>query len=981
MADSGGWIRVRGAREHNLHNVDLDLPRERLTVLTGPSGSGKSSLAFDTLYAEGQRRYLETLRGDTRALFDPLQRPDVDLVEGLPPTLCVAQHPGAARLRSTLATLTEIHDHLRLLWTRLGTPHCSECGTPIRRHTPAEILRQTLGLGEGRKIYMLAPLVRSAKGEHRDVFQQIRQAGFLRARIDGVLTEVRDIPRLNPKVEHTIDLVVDRLVVREGIRGRLAESIAAAVKHGGGTVVITDADDGDWHDRVFSTRYACSRCGLTYPELEPRSFSFNNPHGACPACEGLGRVWEIDPERVLPDRNLTAALAVVRLREQTGGVVALPVLDKRTLLDLAKAFPHPQGKSWGKNKPLRDWPPGAVQALLHGTVETERPVAGIVPGLERALREAESGAEDAPPVEALAPFAGYLTCRECGGARLNRAARSVRFAGRGIHEVTALTVDEATDFFTGLPDLTPPTSLPSRGRRKKEPLAPPPFAEEGAGERGDGLPAGGEHIRAVVVGEILHRLRFLQEVGLGYLTLDRPAPTLSGGEAQRARLATHLGTGLLGICYVLDEPTVGLHPRDTSRLLAALRGLERRGNTVLVVEHDETVMRAADYLVDMGPGAGKDGGRVLARGTVAEVLADPHSVTAEYLRAGTAGRVARPDLPLPTAWLTVRGARHHNLKGIDAAFPLGRLVCVTGVSGSGKSSLVRDTLAAAARRALGLPAPPPGAHDAIEGLEQIDKLIEVDQSALGRSPRSSPATYTGVFDEVRRLFAATRAAKVRGYGASRFSFNVKGGRCEECQGQGVRKVALHLLPDLTVPCPVCRGRRFNRATLEVRCKGRSIADVLDLSVEAALAFFANVPSLARPLQALADVGLGYLTLGQPSNTLSGGEAQRVKLATELGRSATGRTLFLLDEPTTGLHFADVVTLLRVLRRLIEPGNSVVVIEHNLDVIAAADWILDLGPEGGAAGGQLLVAGPPEAVAACPASVTGRFLRDALTPTS
>jgi excinuclease ABC subunit A len=953
--------------------VDVDLPRDRLTVLTGPSGSGKSSLAFDTLYAEGQRRYLETLRGDTRALFDQLRRPDVDLVEGLPPTLCVSQNPGASRPRSTLATLTEIHDHLRLLWARAGTPHCYHCGAPIRRHTPAEIARRTLALGEGRKVFLLAPLVRGARGEHREVFQLIRQGGFLRARVNGVLTEVRDNPRLNPKQTHDIDLVVDRLVVRDGIRDRLTESLATAVKYGNGTVIVSTADDGDWHDEIYSTRYACPNCGITYGELEPRAFSFNNPQGACPTCEGLGRVWEIDPERVLPDRDWTAAKWLKWLKEQTGDAVKLPNLDARTLKALAGAFPHPEGRPWGAKTPLRDWPEEALQALLFGTgregevpaepdsqaarpeprppaagTVSPPPLTGIVPELRRALKQAGAD-EDGPAPEALEVFAGYLTCPDCGGARLNREARSVRFAGKALHEITALTVDEATAFFSA--------------------LASAPAAD------GEGAAAAMRHVQKVVVGEVLHRLRFLQEVGLGYLTLDRPAPTLSGGESQRARLATHLGTGLLGVCYILDEPTVGLHPRDTGRLLGALRGLQQRGNTVVVVEHDEAVIRAADYLVDMGPGAGRDGGHILASGTVAQVLEAPRSVTAPYLRAGARPPDAsRPPPGPPKEWLKVYGARHHNLKNIDVAFPLGRLVCVTGVSGSGKSSLVNDIVAHAVRRHLGLAAPAPGAHDRIQGLKHIDKLIEVDQAALGRSPRSSAATYTGIFDEVRKLFASTREAKARGYGASRFSFNVKGGRCEECQGQGVRKVALHFLPDLTVLCPVCRGKRFNRATLEVRYRGKSIADVLDLSAGEALEFFVNVPGLTRPLQALVDVGLGYLTLGQPSSSLSGGEAQRVKLAAELARTATGRTLFLLDEPTTGLHFADVATLLGVLRRLVELGNSVVIIEHNLDVIAAADWVIDLGPEGGAGGGELLAAGPPAQVAACAASVTGAFLR-------
>jgi excinuclease ABC subunit A len=846
MIASAEWIRVRGAREHNLQNINLDLPRDRLTVITGPSGSGKSSLAFDTLFAEGQRRFLETLSTGARTWIDQLQRPDVDVIEGLPPTLSVEQHTGRGRPRSTLATITEIHDHLRLLWARLGTPYCYQCGTPIRRQSVAEIVRQTLALEDGRKVLVLAPVVRAEKGEHKEVFQQIRQAGFLRARVNGVLTEIRDTPRLNPRQSHTIELVVDRLVIRDGIQLRLAESIETAVKHGQGTVLITQIDDGDWHDQQYNTQYACPNCRITYGVLEPRNFSFNSPYGACPACDGLGQISE---------------------------------------------------------------------------------------------SEADPSNE---------------TCPDCGGARLNREARSVRFAGKALHEATALTVDEAAAYFGS---------------------AQPPARQTGHAEDAE-TPS--QRIGRLVIAEILHRLHFLQEVGLGYLTLDRQAPTLSGGEAQRARLATHLGAGLLGVCYILDEPTVGLHPRDTAHLLAALRNLQQRGNTVLVVEHDEEVIRQADYLIDIGPGAGTQGGRLVARGTVDEVLHDPLSLTARYLRDGSAVKVQPPPLSPREVFankaITIHGARHHNLKGIEASFPLGRLVCATGVSGSGKSSLARDILCYAARRHLGLTAPRPGAHDRIKGLEQIDKVIEVDQSPLGRSPRSSPATYTGIFDEVRKIFASTREAKVRGYKANRFSFNVRGGRCEECQGQGVKRVPLQFLPDLTIPCPVCRGRRFNRATLEIRYRGKSIADVLDLSVDAALDFFASFPALVRALQALKDVGLGYLTLGQPSSHLSGGEAQRVKLATELARTATGRTLFLLDEPTTGLHFADVDNLLGVLRRLVELGNTLVIIEHNLDVIATADWILDLGPEGGDGGGNLVVAGTPAEVAACSESITGQFLR-------
>jgi excinuclease ABC subunit A len=851
MADETGWIRVRGARVHNLQNLDIDLPRDLLTVLTGPSGSGKSSLAFDTFYAEGQRRYLETLRLDTRALFTQLQRPDVDLVEGLPPTLCVSQQAARGRRRSTLATLTEIHDHLRLLWARLGTPHCYQCGTPIHRHTVGDIVGATLTLEQGRKIYLLAPLVQDEVGEHREVFGQIRQNGFLRARVDGVLTEVRDNPPLDPRQMHTVEVVVDRLVVRGSMQERLAESLQTAIKHGEGVVIVTDIDDGDWHDRRYSTRYACPRCGTRFSDLEPRSFSFNNPHGACPTCTGLGYLEETAPE------------------------------------------------STDDDAPLSHEPPTSARL-----------------------------------------------CPDCNGTRLNREARSVRYAGKGIHEVTALSVSDAKAFFASLP--APADSF-------------------------DGV----DRIRAPIIREIQQRLQFLEEVGLGYLTLDRPAFTLSGGEAQRARLATHLGGGLLGVCYILDEPTIGLHPRDTGRLLAALRQLQRRGNTLIVVEHDETVIRDADYLIDIGPGAGPNGGRVLAHGSVADVIANPASVTAPFLKNTFSGS-SQNRAALRTAAqqaLTIRGARHHNLKNIDVRIPLGRLVCITGVSGSGKSSLARDVLCYAVRKHLGLSAPAPGEHDAIGGLEQIDKVIEVDQTPLGRSSRSNPATYTGIYDEIRKVFAGTRPAKVRGYKANRFSFNVKGGRCEECQGQGYLRIALQFLPDLTAPCRVCRGRRFNRATLEITYKGKSIADVLDMSAGQAGDFFANVPGLARPLDALVDVGLGYLTLGQPSGALSGGEAQRVKLAAELARTATGRTLFLLDEPTTGLHFSDVANLLRVLQRLVDAGNTLVVIEHHLEVIAAADWVIDLGPEGGAAGGYLVCAGTPEMVAACPESVTGAFLSE------
>lgn len=872
MSPTSGVIRIRQARTHNLRSVDVDLPRGLLTVITGPSGSGKSSLAFDTLHAESQRRYLETLRAGARAVFAPLPRPDVDLIDGLPPTVCVAQRLGGARPRSTLATVTEIHDHLRLLWARLGVPHCWQCGRPVRKHTIADIVRATFTRGEGRKVFLLAPLVQDEPGEHQEAFQTIRQGGYLRARIDGVLHEIRDTPKLKPKEPHSIELVVDRLVVRAGLEDRFTESITTAARLGEGRVLITDLDDGDWRDELYSTVLACPRCRLTLPDLEPRRFNFNNPYGACPTCTGLGQIEAI---------------------RRTGDAPAQKLEDE----------------------------------------------------------EEEEG-----------EFVEFTPCPDCGGARLHIEARSVRFAGKGLHEVTAFTVAEALTWFEALP------------------------------ARQDSMPVEPALLRArdVLLTEIATRLRFLDSVGLGYLTLERRAPTLSGGELQRARLATYLGGGLRGICYILDEPTMGLHSRDTDRLLKSLRVLQERGNTVVVVEHDEAVIRHADWLIDIGPGAGRDGGQLLAAGTTPDVLANPNSVTGRYLvpspHASCAENAAPRQLGAgvsdqpPTAretggrkCLRIRGARHHNLKNLDVAMPLGRFVAVTGVSGSGKSSLARDVLGHAARRHLGLLAPAPGAHDGIDGLEQLDKVIEVDQRPLGRSSRSCAATYTGLLDDLRQVFAATRAAKTRGYKANRFSFNTRGGRCEECQGQGELTADSQWLPELSVPCPTCQGRRFNPATLAILYRGKSIADVLAMTVAEALTFFTNLPALRQALQPLADVGLGYLTLGQPSNTLSGGEAQRVKLASELARTATGRTLYLLDEPTTGLHLCDIARLLAVLRQLVTAGNTVVVIEHHLDVIAAADWVIDLGPEAGDGGGHLVFEGAPEQLAKCESSITGRFL--------
>jgi excinuclease ABC subunit A len=919
MRESGEWIKIRGARTHNLQSLSCDIPVGAFTVITGPSGSGKSSLAFDTLYAEGRRRFLETLRGDKRALFHQLQRPDVDAIEGLPPVVCVSQHTTAARPRSTLGTVTEIHDHLRLLFARFGTRYCSNCDIPIHKHSLTEIVRAVVAQ-EGRKFFVLAPLVIDQPGDHKDHFRHILQAGFLRARVDGVLMEIRDVPKLDAKKPHTIEMIVDRLIVKPGIEERLRESLTSAVQHSGGRVIITDIETGDWLDDVYSTKYACIKCGESVADLEPRDFSFNNPHGACPRCTGLGQIWELDPKLVIPDRAMTLDAVIDRLNELAPEGLSM---DRKAFLPspvlLVRPLPSPpvlRGRGAGgegdearkANVPLKTWPDDVYHSLTQSLLNILRQWS--------ALLETES---ETP----FASLSGFIVCPDCHGARLSASARSVRFADIPLHEITALSVDRAADWFN---------------QSNHQPAI------------------------ATLLHEIQQRLRFLQEVGLGYLTLDRPAITLSGGEAQRARLATHLGGGLLGVCYILDEPTMGLHPRDTQRLIDALRKLQAQGNTVIVVEHDESVMRQADWHIDIGPGAGKHGGRLLYCANRSEPEAQARETT-------------KPLACASDSEIMIRGARHHNLKNITARIPLARWTCVTGVSGSGKSSLARDILVHAARRHLGLLAPAPGAHDRIDGLDQLDKVLEVDQKPIGRSSRSNPASYIGLFDEIRKLFATTKLAKIRGYKANRFSFNAKGGRCEQCQGQGTIRIELAAMPELRVTCQTCDGKRFNAATLEVRYRGLSISEVLDLPIEDARTFFANVPMLQKGLQALDDVGLGYLALGQPANTLSGGEAQRVKLANELSKTSTGKTLYLFDEPTSGLHSTDITRLLRVFRQLVDAGNTVIVIEHHLDVILACDWVLDLGPEGGAAGGELVAAGSPTEIAQCERSITGRYLRD------
>jgi len=832
-------IRIHGARTHNLRNLDLALPRDRLVVVTGPSGSGKSSLAFDTLYAEGQRQYIESLSPYARQFLHQLERPDVDLIEGLEPTISIDQRAGSHNPRSTVATVTEIYDYLRLLYARLGESACWQCGMPIRPQSPEQILAALLARPAGTRMMLLAPIVRGRKGQHREAIEGIRKAGFVRARIDGQVVEVNEPPELVAQKVHTIEAIVDRIVIREGVEPRLAESIRLAVRHGDGLIVAAYEERSGatsaWRDELFSTLYSCPDCKISFEELEPRSFSFNSPYGACPRCEGLGVLASEDP------------------------------------------------------------------------------------------------------------LEGPLTCPECGGSRLRAEARVVRLAGKAIHEVTAMNVVAAEAFFRAL-------RFPEDRRAIADPIT----------------------------AEILSRLEFLAQVGLGYLTLDRPAETLSGGELQRVRLASGLGSGLVGVCYVLDEPSIGLHPRDNDRLIQALESLRDRGNTVVVVEHDEAIMRRADWLVDLGPGAGRNGGRIVAEGTPAEVAANPESLTGRYL-AGVE-KIAVPAgrrRVATTRAITLEGAATNNLKHVTVRFPLSALVCVTGVSGSGKSSLLNDTLAPALVRRLGGAGPKPGPHTSLRGASQIDKVVQIDQSPIGRTPRSNPATYTGVFDEVRKVFANTRDARARGYRSGRFSFNNKSGRCEHCGGQGQRRIEMNFLPDLYVTCAECEGKRFNPQTLEIRYRRLSIADVLDLQVDEAAEFFQNHTAIARLLTSLQTVGLGYVTLGQSSITLSGGEAQRIKLATELGRVDTGKTFYILDEPTTGLHFDDIKKLLAVLGRLVDLGNTVVVIEHNIDVMKTADWIIDLGPEGGESGGHVTATGTPEQLALLEDNATGRFLRGVL----
>ena len=928
-------LAVRGAREHNLKNVDLQIPRDRLGVVTGVSGSGKSSLAFDTIYAEGQRRYVESLSAYARQFLEQMSKPDVDAIDGLSPAIAIEQKSTSRNPRSTVGTVTEIYDYLRLLYARVGDPACPSCGRPVTRQTAEQIVDRLMTRPAGTRVVVMAPLVRGRKGEFRKELEGLLKEGFTRARIDGAAVDLASPPKLDKKKNHDVDVVVDRIVVKPESRQRVADSIELALRKGDGLVRLEDVDAKS--EELLSERLACLECGTSIPEIEPRTFSFNSPQGACPECSGLGQIARFDLDLVVPDPSLSledGAIAPWASKAAWFG----PVLEA-----LAKHYKQSTKTPW------RELPASFRGVVLNGSGEEEIKVVfkgedshykytksfeGVMPNLERRLRESESDQVR----ESLAEYQRMRTCGACEGARLRKEARVVRVGGKAIHELCAMSVRGTRELLRAL----------SLDARRAE-------------------------IAARVLKEIDDRLGFLVSVGLDYLTLDRAAATLSGGEGQRIRLATQIGSSLVGVLYILDEPSIGLHQRDNTRLLDTLKRLRDLGNTVLVVEHDEETIASADWVVDMGPGAGRHGGHVVAAGTPAQIQSDPRSLTGAYLagrkkievpaerRAGTGESV----------W--VRGARGHNLKGLDVRFPLGVFTCVTGVSGSGKSTLVNDTLYKALANALNGAKEEPSPHAGIDGLELLDKIINIDQSPIGRTPRSNPATYTGLFGDIRDLFANLPDAKMRGYGPGRFSFNVKGGRCESCQGDGIIRIEMHFLPDIFVTCEACSGRRYNRETLEVTFKGKSIADVLEMTVAEALEFMGAIPSAQRKLQTLFDVGLGYLHLGQQATTLSGGEAQRVKLAKELSRRATGRTIYLLDEPTTGLHFEDVAKLLEVLQRLVDQGNTVLVIEHNLDVIKAADWVIDLGPEGGGGGGQLVAEGTPEQVARVRGSHTGRYL--------
>jgi len=933
-------IRIRGARTHNLKNLSLELPRNRLVVITGLSGSGKSSLAFDTLYAEGQRRYVESLSAYARQFLQLMEKPDVDLIEGLSPAIAIEQKAASHNPRSTVGTVTEIHDYLRLLYARVGTPYCPEHNLALQAQTVAQMVDQVLALPEDTKLMILAPVIARRKGEQAELLDELRAQGFTRVRVDGRVHELDAAPRLSKNVKHSVDVVIDRLRVRADAKQRLAESFETALRHADGRALVVETDSGKEH--LFSAKFSCPLCDYALPELEPRLFSFNNPMGACPRCDGLGAIEFFDPKRVVAHPNLSLASGAIRGWDRRNHFYY------SMLQSLASHYGFDVEQPWEllDEKVQELILSGSGQVKIAFTYLSERgrstvkehTFEGVIPNLERRYRETDSSVVR----EELAKHLNTRACPECGGTRLRREARHVRILDKTLFEVSGWPLRKTLDFYKNL---------------------------QLEGARGQ--------VAERIVREIANRLEFLVNVGLDYLALERSAETLSGGEGQRIRLASQIGSGLTGVMYVLDEPSIGLHQRDNARLIETLKRLRDLGNSVIVVEHDADAIRAADHVVDMGPGAGEAGGHIVAEGPPSEIISNPQSLTGRYLAGALTIEVPRLRNRPNSNRLVVRGATGNNLKGIDLALPLGLLVCVTGVSGSGKSTLINDTLYAAVARSLYGSAAEPAPHASIAGLEHLDKVISVDQSPIGRTPRSNPATYTGLFTPMRELFASVPEARSRGYDAGRFSFNVKGGRCEACQGDGVTKVEMHFLPDIYVPCDVCHGKRYNRETLEVRYKGRNIHEVLEMTVSEAAGFFSAVPAIARKLQTLIDVGLGYVRLGQSATTLSGGEAQRVKLSLELSKRDTGRTLYILDEPTTGLHFHDIKLLLEVLHRLRDAGNSVVVIEHNVDVIKTADWIVDLGPEGGDGGGRLVAEGTPEQVAANKASHTGQSLRQAL----
>lgn len=936
-------IVVRGAREHNLKDINVEIPRDKLVVITGLSGSGKSSLAFDTIYAEGQRRYVESLSAYARQFLGLMEKPDVDQIDGLSPAISIDQKSSSRNPRSTVGTVTEIYDYMRLLWARVGVPHCPICGREVLRQTSGQIVDQIFELPADTRIMILAPVIDDKKGEHRSIVADLKKAGFTRVRIDGTVMDISEFPDLDKQKKHTVEAVVDRTTVDEDSKQRMTDSVEQALALGDGVVNVLQADSGKMQS--FSERYACPvHRDISLPEIAPRNFSFNSPHGACPHCTGLGSRLEVDPELVIPNRRLTIAEGAIRPWSRTTARVTWYT---RLIEGVSKHF------DFSIDVPVSQMKPEHLKIILYGageqTIQMRGPggrtyntsYEGVVPNMERRYHETDSDFVRRD----ISKYMAERTCPVCEGKRLKPEILAVTIADQSIVDVTTLSIEAAKQFFESL-------KLSDRD----------------------------EHIARQILKEVRSRLLFLNDVGLSYLTLDRSANTLAGGEAQRIRLATQIGSSLMGVLYILDEPSIGLHQRDNDRLISTLERLRDLGNTVIVVEHDEDTMRAADWLIDIGPRAGEHGGEVVAAGTPQHVTDHPHSLTGEYLAGRKQIEVPAKRRPGTGQHITIKGAQEHNLKKIDVKVPLGRFVTVTGVSGSGKSSLINDILAKKLAQVFHRAGDLPGKHDDIEGLQNLDKVISVDQSPIGRTPRSNPATYTGVFGDIRDLFAATPEAKIRGYKAGRFSFNVKGGRCEVCKGDGIIKIEMHFLPDVYVTCDECKGKRYNREALDIHYKGKSISEVLDMTVEEASQFFENIPAVKRKIETLNSVGLGYIRLGQPATTLSGGEAQRIKLATELARRSTGRTLYILDEPTTGLHFEDVKKLLEVLNALVETGNTVLVIEHNLDVIKSADWVIDMGPEGGDGGGVVIAEGTPENVANETNSHTGKYLRRILSAT-